>query len=97
MTITTISPQNHYKKILTATKDKILDNSICNWLQAFYQIKKYKLFYLKTASSMKLIPEYINKRRDEDCLKIKQTVFKLKALMKAHIEKTQQAKSQQPY
>lgn len=97
MTITTISPSNHYKKILAATKEKVLDNSSCNWLQAFYQIKKYKLFYLKTASSMKLIPEYINKKRYEDCLKIKQTVFKLKALMKAHIEKTQQAKSQQPY
>jgi hypothetical protein len=94
MTITTISPKNHFKKILATTKDKVLDDTTCNWLQAFYQIKKYKLFSLKTASSMKLIPEYINKRRDEDCLKIKQTVFKLKALLKAHIEKTQQAKSQ---
>jgi hypothetical protein len=37
---------------------------------------------------MKFIPEYLNKRRDEDCLKLKQTVFKLKALLKAHTDKT---------
>ena len=94
MTITTISPKNHFKKILATTKDKVLDQTSCNWLQAFYQIKKHKLFYLKTASSLKFVPEYFNKRRNEDCLKLKQTVFKLKALMKAHIETTQQAKSQ---
>jgi hypothetical protein len=82
MTITTISPKNHFKKILASTKDKVLDQSSCNLLQAFYQAKKYKLFYLKTASSMKFMAEYQNKRRDEECLKLKQTVFKLKALLK---------------
>lgn len=95
MTITTISPKNHFKKILATTKDKVLDQKTCNWLQAFYQIKKYKLFYLKTASSMKFIPEYLNKRRDEDCLKLKQTVFKLKALLKAHTDKTTQQQKPQ--
>ena len=53
MTITTISPKNHFKKILSSTKDRTLDQHSCNWLQAFYQIKKYKLFSLKTVSSMK--------------------------------------------
>lgn len=84
MTITTISPKNHFKKILASTKDKVLDQQTCNWMQAFYQIKKYKLFSLKTASSMKFMPEYINKRREDEMLKLKQTVYKLKSLMKLH-------------
>ena len=71
MTITTISPKNHFKKILASTKDKVLDQKSCNLLQAFYQTKKYKLFYLKAASSMKFVPEYINKRKEEDFLKLK--------------------------
>jgi len=32
MTITTISPKNHFKKILATTKDKVLDQTSCNWL-----------------------------------------------------------------
>lgn len=88
MTITTISPKNHFKKILASTKDKILDQKTCTWLYAFYQIKKYKLFSLKTASSMKFIPEHVNKRREEEILKLKQTVFKLNALLKTHTTKT---------
>lgn len=32
MTITTISPKNHFKKILATTKDKVLDLKSCNWL-----------------------------------------------------------------
>ena len=82
MTITTISPKNHFKKILAQTKDKIMDQRSCTVLQSYYQTKKYKLFYLKSASSMRLVTEYLNKRREEECLKLKQTVFKLKALLK---------------
>ena len=82
MTITTISPKNHFKKILAQTKDKVLDQRSCSVLQAFYQTKKYKLFYLKSASSMKFVPEYQNKRKEEECLKLKQTVCKLKVLLR---------------
>lgn len=63
-----------------------MDQQSCNWLQAYYQIKKHKLFSLKTASSLKFIPEYINKRREEELLKLKQTSFKLKALLNSHTE-----------
>jgi hypothetical protein len=89
MTITTISPKNHYKKILASVKDRVLDQQSCNWLQAYYQIKKYKLFSLKTASSMKFMPEYLNKRREEELFKLKQTTFKLKALLHSHTEAKQ--------
>jgi hypothetical protein len=71
MTITTISPKNHFKKILASTRDKILDNTNCNWMQAFYQVKKYKLFSLKSVICMKLFPEYINKRKEDEILKLK--------------------------
>ena len=84
MTITTISPKNHFKKILSQTKDRVLDQRSCTILQSFYQTKKYKMFNLKTASSMKIVPEYQNKRKEEECLKLKQSVFKLKALLKLH-------------
>jgi hypothetical protein len=52
-------------------------------------MKKYKLFSLKTASSMKFIPEHVNKRREEEILKLKQMVFKLNALFKTHTTKAQ--------
>ena len=81
MTITTISPKNHFKKILATTKDKVLDQKCCNWLQAYYQVKKYKLFSLKTTSSMKLYPEFLSRKKEDEILKIKQTLFKLKALL----------------
>ena len=71
MTITTISPKNQFKKILASTKDKVLDQTSCNWLEAYYQMKKYKLFNLKTVSSTKFIPEYMNKWREEEALKLK--------------------------
>jgi hypothetical protein len=71
MTITTISPKNHFKKILSQTKDRVLDQRSCTVLQSFYQTKKYKMFNLKTASSMKLVPECQNKRKEEECLKLK--------------------------
>ncbi len=84
MTITTISPKNHFKKILASTKDKNLDQKSCNWLQAFYQVKKYKLFSLKTATTIKLFPEYLNKRKEDEILKLRQTIFKLKSLYDSH-------------
>ena len=71
MTITTISPKNHFKKILSLTKDKLLDQNSCNLLQGFYQVKKYKLFSLKIVTNMKLFPEYINKKKEDDLLKLK--------------------------
>lgn len=95
MTITTISPKNHFKKILSQTKDRVLDQRSCTVLQSFYQTKKYKMFYLKTASSMKLVPEYQNKRKEEECLKLKQSVFKLKALLKLHETKNGPEKNNQ--
>ncbi|CDW78910.1 UNKNOWN [Stylonychia lemnae] len=88
MTITTISPKNHFKKILASTRDKILDQKSCNWLQAYYQVKKYKLFSLKTVTSMKPLPEFLQKRKEDDIIKLKQTIFKLKALYQSHIDKT---------
>ena len=80
MTITTISPKNHFKKILACTRDKVLDQQSCNWLQGFYQVKKYKLFSLKTVICMKLFPEYLKKKQEDEMLKLKQIIFKLKAL-----------------
>jgi len=87
MTITTISPKNHFKKILALTKDKVLDQKTCNWRQAFYQIKKYKLFSLKYAICIKLFPEYLQKRKEDEILKLKQTIYKLNALYKSHVDR----------
>jgi len=42
---------------------------------------------------MKLMPEYHNKKREEECLKLKQTVFKLKVLLRQHETKNAQEKS----
>jgi hypothetical protein len=88
MTITTISPKNHFKKILALTKDKLLDQRSCNWMHGFYQVKKYKLFSLKTVTCMKLLPEMLSKKKDEDMLKLKSTIFKLKSLYESHIKST---------
>lgn len=86
MTITTISPKNHFKKILALTKDKTLNQQSCNWLYGFSQIKKYKLFSLKTVTCMKLLPEIFAKKKEEDTLRLKSTIFKLKSLYESHIK-----------
>eukprot|EP00347_Sterkiella_histriomuscorum_P021865 403332497 len=90
MTITTISPKNHFKKILALTKDKILDQGTCNWLQGYYQVKKYKLFSLKILASMKVLPEMIAKKKNEDLLRLKSTIFKLKSLYQSHLQRSSQ-------
>ena len=36
---------------------------------------------------MKFLPEYKNKCREEEMIKLKQTVFKLKALLQNHVDK----------
>jgi hypothetical protein len=81
MTITTISPKNHFKKILASTKDIILDKTNCDWLGAYYTVKKYKLFSLKPAISIKLYPEYLSMKSEEEVLRLTQTIFKVKALI----------------
>ena len=81
MTITTISPKNHYKKILAATKDKILDQDSCNWTAAYYTIKKYKLFHLKNALSIKLLPESLRQKKEDQILKLRLLIYKLKSFI----------------
>ena len=64
ITFTTISPKNHFKKILSHTKARVLDQRSCTFLQFLYNINKYKIFKLKTASSMKIVYEYQNKFKE---------------------------------
>lgn len=70
MTFTSISPKNHFKKILTLTKDKNLDSKSCNFLNAYFQIKKYKLFSLKQLTSFKLYLEYYQRKKNEEIIKL---------------------------
>ena len=38
---------------------------------------------------MKLLPEIFAKKKDEDTLKLKSTIFKLKSLYESHIKNSQ--------
>lgn len=42
---------------------------------------------------MKLFPEYINKRKEDEILKLRQTIFKLNSLYQSHISKSSSTSS----
>ena len=55
--ITTIQPQNTYKKLMNACSDKLLIRDNCNMLNSYFTVVKHDLFDCKTAVSIKLLPQ----------------------------------------
>ena len=51
MTFTTIAPKNQFKQLLALAKDKELHIGTCNWIRAFNNVKKHKLFQLRTTTT----------------------------------------------
>ena len=54
MTFTAVVPQNQYKKVVALSKDKELDGNTCSWQRAYQNVKKYKLFQLRSTCSIRL-------------------------------------------
>ena len=63
MTFTTISPKNNFKKLLALAKDKDLNAGSCSWIRAFQNVKRHKLFQLKSCATIKPVNTIDSKRR----------------------------------
>lgn len=63
MTFTTISPKNNFKKLLALSKGKDLNTDSCSWIRAFQNVKRHKLFQLKSCATVKPVNNMDQKRR----------------------------------
>ena len=71
MTITTISPKNNFKKLLSLAKDKELNIKTCSWIRAFQNVRRHKLFQLRSLATLKPVTHLDMKRRQDELLKLK--------------------------
>jgi len=81
MTMATISPKNHFKKIQAGARDRLLDQNSCSWVHAFHNVKKYKLFSLKQASSVSIGPEFVKQKSQGEILRLRTWIQKLEGLL----------------
>ena len=63
MTFTTISPKNNFKKLLALSKGKDLSTESCSWIRAFQNVKRHKLFQLKSCTTVRPVNSMDAKRR----------------------------------
>jgi len=55
-----------------------LERNTCNFLNAYYVVKKHSLFECKTGISIKLVPQLLKKQQKEcEVLSLKQDLYQL--------------------
>ena len=61
MSMTSIAPKNHFKKIASKAKGRELNAENTSWLNGFYHCHKYDLFSVKTVKTTALVDDYFDR------------------------------------